>query len=98
VEILLPKANGHGEPVRSEWFEHLTDELAQKFGGVTSFLRTPGRGLWHSGSEIERDAIAIIEVMTDTIDGDYWGSLKGRLEEELFQREIVIRSHEISQL
>jgi hypothetical protein len=43
-------------------------ELTNKFGGVTSFVRAPGQGLWGSGGDVARDNVAVIEVMTDEID------------------------------
>jgi len=46
VEILLPKQSGNGKPVGKEWFEGLLEELTDKFGGATSFVRSPGKGLW----------------------------------------------------
>jgi len=38
--------------------------MTDKFGGATSFVRAPGQGLWDSGGDVERDNIAVIEVMT----------------------------------
>lgn len=70
------------------------EELTGKFGGVTSFLRAPGEGLWPTGDDIEQDDIAVIEVMTESMDPTYWEDLRQRLERELSQKEIVVRSHE----
>ena len=98
VEILLPKQTGNGEPVTQEWFEGLLKELTEKFGGATSFARTPGQGLWRSGGETERDTIAVIEVMTEELSQSYWRSLRQKLERELSQDEIVIRAQEIIRL
>lgn len=94
VQILLPKERG-GEPVSHKWFEGLLQELTDRFGGATSFARTPGQGLWDSGGEVKRDNIAIIEVMAERFDSAYWQSLRARLEQELSQDEIVIRAQEI---
>ena len=49
VEILLPKETGKGEAIEQNWFEALLEELTENFGGVTSFVRAPGQGLWRSG-------------------------------------------------
>ena len=56
--------NGHRQPVTQARFEELLQELTDKFGGATSFVRAPGLGLWDSGRDVERDNIAVIEVMT----------------------------------
>jgi len=42
------------------------EELTDKFGGATSFVRSPGKGLWHSDGETESDTIAVIEVMAES--------------------------------
>jgi hypothetical protein len=68
VEILLPKESGQGEPIRQRWFEELLSELTRKFGGVTSFVRASGQGLWRSGGETQRDNIAVIEVMAGQLE------------------------------
>ena len=64
VQILLPTRTGTGQPVTQARFEELLQELTDKFGGATSFVRAPGQGLWDSGGDVERDNIAVIEVMT----------------------------------
>jgi hypothetical protein len=96
VEILLPKETGTGQPVSQKWFESLLKELTEQFGGATSFVRASGQGLWRSGIGVERDSIAVIEVMTEELDRDFWQTLRGRLERELSQDEIIIRAHEMT--
>jgi hypothetical protein len=98
VEILLPKQTGDGKPVTQEWFEEFLKELAEKFGGATSFLRSPGLGLWRSGGGTDHDTIAVIEVMTDQLAPNYWRDLRERLERELAQEELVIRAQGIIKL
>ena len=46
VQILLPKKTGNDRPVSQEWFEKFLKELTDEFGGATSFVRSPGQGLW----------------------------------------------------
>lgn len=98
VEILLPTQTGDGKAVGRDWFESLLNELTEKFGGVTSFVRAPGEGLWQRGDGIEQDNIAMIEIMTESIDPAYWERLRTRLEKELSQEEIIVRSHETRRL
>jgi hypothetical protein len=54
--------------------------------------------LWRGGGGTERDAIAVVEVMTEGLRPDYWRTMRERLERELAQEEIVIRAQEIIQL
>lgn len=98
VELLLPMETGQGKPIEQCWFEALLKELTETFGGATSFVRTPGQGLWRNGGETERDNIAVIEVMTEKLAPDYWQALRLRLEKELSQDEIVVRAQKITRL
>jgi hypothetical protein len=98
VQILLPRTNGNGQPISREWFDGFLRELTDRFGGATSFLRSPGQGLWQSGGGTEKDSIAVVEVMVDRLDRAFWRTLRERLERELSQDEIIIRAQEISQL
>ncbi|MCP1738289.1 hypothetical protein [Bradyrhizobium japonicum] len=63
VQILVPTQTGKGEPVSTEWFDNFLQELTDRFGGATSFVRAPGQGLWRSDGTTERDTIAVLEVM-----------------------------------
>ncbi len=98
VQILLPKAIGNGQPISKDWFDGFLQELTEKFGGVTSFLRASGQGLWQSGRGTKEDSIAVVEIMVERLDNAFWRSLRERLERELAQKEIVIRAQEITQL
>ena len=95
VQILVPKETGKGEAVTKEWFDAFLKELADKFGGATSFIRSPGEGLWRRGGRTERDEVAVVEVMAAKLAPESWRSLRERLERELAQEEIVIRAQEI---
>jgi hypothetical protein len=82
VQILLHTRTGTGQPVTQARFEELLQELTDKFGGATSFVRAPGLGLWDSGRDVERDNIGVIEVMTDEIDPPSWQAFRRKLERE----------------
>jgi hypothetical protein len=98
VQILVPKETGKGEPIGKDWLDRFLKELTDQFGGATSFLRAPGQGLWQSGGGTEKDSIAVVEVMVESIDPALWQTLRERLERELSQEEIVIRAQEIRRL
>lgn len=98
VQVLLPKEAGTGQPIPKYWFDGFLKELTDEFGGVTSFLRAPGQGLWQGGRGTEKDSIAVVEVMVDRLDPAFWRLLRERVERELSQDEIVIRAQEITRL
>jgi hypothetical protein len=98
VQILLPKTTGNDQQVSQQWFEKFLKELTDEFGGATSFVRSPGQGLWRGSAGTERDTIAVVEVMAEKLTRDYWRLLRERLERDLSQDEIVIRAQEIIKL
>jgi hypothetical protein len=98
IDMLLPKRTGKGATITRGWLNRLLRELTNKFGGATSFVRSPGEGLWNSGEGIETDDIIVIEVMAETLDREFWSNLRQRLERELDQQEIVIRAQGITRL
>ena len=97
MQILIPLVTGDGKQLEKEWFEGLLKELTDRFGGATSFIQSPGQGHWDSGKDIEKDSVALIEVMTEDLDEGYWDELKTRLEKELSQSEIMIRALPVTQ-
>jgi hypothetical protein len=63
VQILLPTRTGNGQPVTQTRIEEHLHELTDK-SGARPASSAPGQGLWDSGGDVERDNIAVIEVMT----------------------------------
>jgi hypothetical protein len=98
VQILLPLSDMQGQTFPSGKFDRLAQKLTEKFGGVTTFTRTPAEGRWKNGASTELDDIAVIEIMTETIDRGWWADLRTHLEQEFAQTEILIRCHETQQL
>ena len=98
VEILLPLRDQQGAAFPGDPFGRLASELTEAFGGMTAFTRSPAEGRWKQDGETESDDIAVIEVMAEHIDRDWWADLRQRLEREFRQDEIVIRAHVIERL
>jgi hypothetical protein len=91
IQILLPLNDGEGLRFPAYLFEVLAHELTEKFGGATSFTRSPAEGRWKSGQSTERDDIAVIEVMAKTVEREWWAELRRRLEHDFDQDEVIIR-------
>ena len=98
VEIFLPLAGADGVPHPRQRFEALKARLVDRFGGLTAFTRTPAEGLWAEGSGVDRDQVVIFEVMTESLDPDWWAGLRCDLQDAFRQQEVVIRGHEIRRL
>ena len=99
IEILLPLADNEGKPFAAGLHSAVRDELAEHFGGVTAFTRSPAEGLWKEGDgEPDRDDIVILEVMADWLDRGWWRDYRAQLEARFRQEEIVVRAREIELL
>jgi len=98
IEILLPLQDDEGQPFPSELFDRLARELTERFGGVTSFARSPAEGRWKQVGGTEHEDIAVIEVMAEELDRVCWSSLRERLMIEFKQDEVVIRGQAIERL
>jgi hypothetical protein len=99
IQILLPLYNNEKKPFPTAIFNRIRQELTKKFGGITTFSRAPATGLWKENEDkTVKDEIIIYEVMAETLDRNWWGSYKKKLEEIFRQDEILIRAWEIQVL
>lgn len=96
IEIFLPVTDNEGREQPTGLFEQVRQELVDRFGGLTAFTRSPAKGLWQNDEDDhQQDDIVIYEVMTDTLDAEWWSSYKRELERRFRQEELVIRSHHV---
>ena len=69
VQILLPLYDNDARPIEQEEYEQVRDELTELFGGITTYVRSPAKGLWkESTTSTVHDDIVIYEVMTEVLD------------------------------
>ncbi len=95
VQILVPLYDNDGRRFGADAFDRVRNELADRFGGVTVFARSPAQGFWEGEEGTSQDDIVTFEVMCDTLDDDWWRSRRSALEREFRQEVIVIRAQEI---
>ena len=90
VQILLPLSGNDGQPFDDAVFARTRTELTERFGGLTAHLRAPARGLWKADDgDLRRDDIVILEVMTESLDAEWWRAYRATLEAR-FQQEVVV--------
>lgn len=98
LQILLPVSVG-GQPVPRERFAEVTDELTDRFGGLTAYSRAPARGLWQSPTgDTTADEVVVYEVMVPDLDRAWWADYRRRLEVRFRQEEVVVRAQAIERL
>ena len=96
VQLLLPLVNS---PESDKTLHQLRGQLIERFGGITAYTRSPAKGAWvDDGERVVHDDVIIVEVMTEELDADWWRDLRTKLEEQLDQDLIVIRSTSIELL
>jgi hypothetical protein len=98
IQLLLPLRDKEGRPYKDLVFKSINASLVERFGGVTAFTRSPAKGTWMSADHLERDDVVMVEVMTKKLDRVWWQSFRKRLEAEMDQSEIVVRSYLIERL
>jgi hypothetical protein len=98
VQLLLPIVRT-AEASTTKSYRALRAELIERFGGVTAYTRSPASGAWvEDGDHVVHDDVIIVEVMVEQLDRTWWRSLAARLESQLDQQSIVIRSSRIELL
>jgi hypothetical protein len=98
IQLLLPLYDNEKRPFEQQLLDGVRAELIEKFGGLTAYRRSPAEGIWKDGGETSRDAIIIMEVMTDRLDKNWWKRYRANLEKRFRQEELVIRSTEMEKL
>ena len=99
IELFLPLRDGTGTAFPKELFDAVRDDLAEVFGGVTAFSRTPATGLWEDdGGEVRRDEVVLFEVMSDQLDHGWWKHYRAQLEQRFRQDEVLVRASAVQRL
>ena len=93
VQILLPLYDNEGHAFEPVVFVQLRSELADRFGGVTAYMRAPARGVWKDDTgETTRDDIVIFEVMTEELERGWWTGFRKDLERRFRQESVIVRA------
>ena len=99
IQILLPLYDNEGKPFPQEEFLRVRDFLSERFGGITTYMRSPARGLWKETRETTvQDDIVIYEVMTAELDRDWWKSYREQLTASFRQALLIVRVSEVQLL
>ena len=99
IQILLPLYDNDGEPFPQDEFLHVRDDLSERFGGITTYTRSPARGLWKETRDTTvHDDIIIYEVMTEELDREWWGKYREQLTVSFRQAILIVRVSEVQLL
>jgi len=96
IQILLPLYDNDGKLFPKVEYERVRDELTERFGGITTYVRSPAEGLWKgSRTTAVHDDIAIYEVMTEHLDPKWWQDYREELSQRYRQEMLIVRVSEI---
>jgi hypothetical protein len=99
VEFFLPTFDNDGTHFSKEEFTRVRHELTERFGGVTAFMQSPATGLWADETgAVRRDDLVTFEVMTETLDRDWWRDYREQLAGRFRQQEVVMRASSFERL
>lgn len=92
IQMLLPTTlAGGGDAVR-----HLAAtrrELADRFKGVTAYMRSPAKGVWTApDGHTEADEVVMVEVVTERFDRQWCRSYATTLAKRFGQDTIHVRA------
>jgi hypothetical protein len=95
VQMLLPIRDNEGRQFDKNLFEEVRGDLADHFGGVTTYMRAPASGLWDDNGEKVEDDVVIFEVMIDRLEREFWRLYRLELQDKFAQDVIVMRAQKI---
>jgi len=99
VFVYLPLYDNQRARFPESAFSTVGSHLAERFGGVTAFTRSPADGLWKDhGGGTDSDEIVVFEVLCATLDREWWRRYKEELREGFRQKEILIRAQRVELL
>ncbi|MDH5834831.1 hypothetical protein [Luteimonas kalidii] len=99
IQLFLPLYDNDGKPFAKAALAAVHVELADRFGGVTAFARSPAVGAWEDdGGRVRRDEVVLFEVMTPHVDHGWWATYRDELERRFRQDEILIRASAMERL
>ena len=98
IQLLLPAsgvASGGGLAPLAE----TRRELAERFNGLTAYLRSPAKGSWTAADgHSEQDDVVMVEVVTDRFDRAWWRTYAATLAERFRQESIHLRAVPVEML
>jgi len=77
----------------------VVQELTERYGGATSFLRGAAQGLWkNEDGAVEADDVVVVEVQVGEVSIPWWSAFQTRLQRRFGQDEILVRYHDVHAL
>src|SRR5687768_15987137 len=93
VQVILPLYDNERRPFSPGDYVQVRRELTDRYGGVTAYTRAPAEGFWEDADgRTHRDDVVIVEVMTDTLEREWWSDYGKELARRFAQEELIVRA------
>ncbi len=98
IQLLLP-TSGAADADGLALLGETRRELAERFNGLTAYLRSPAKGLWTApDGHREQDNVIMVEVVADRFDRTWWRTYTATLAERFRQESIHVRAMTVDML
>ena len=98
IQLLLP-ATGVARADDVAPLAETRQELAERFNGLTAYLRSPAKGSWTApDGHTEQDDVVMVEIVTETFDRAWWRSYAATLAVRFDQESIHVRAVPVDML
>lgn len=99
IQLLLPLYDNDQQALPKSLLRSVSDELIERFGGLTTYSRAPAHGYWlEDGENAVHDESVVYEVMVDELDRQWWAGYRAELERRFRQKALVVRAHSLTLL
>ena len=93
IQLLLPIVEAAATTGEMAPLAQTRRELADRFKGLTAYVRSPAKGLWTApDGHRERDDVVMVEVVAETFDRPWWRAYAKALAERFQQDTIHVRA------
>ena len=98
IQLLLP-ATGVARADGVAPLAQTRRELAERFNGLTAYLRSPAKGSWTApDGHAEQDDVVMVEIVTETFDRAWWRTYAATLAARFDQERIHVRAVPVEML
>ena len=98
IQLLLP-TNAGPAYAGSAPLADTRRELAERFNGLTAYLRSPAKGSWTApDGHTEEDDVVMVEIVTETFDRAWWRTYAATLAARFAQERIHVRAVPVDML
>lgn len=95
IQVLLPTTFPKGAASRdaSAEISETRRELAERFEGLTAYVRSPAKGTWTApDGDTAHDDVVMVEVVTDRFDRGWWRTYADTLATRFKQEVVHVRA------